>query len=144
MPALARKTQGELAEILFLHRAASQGLVVAKPWGENLPFDFVVGTKDGRFHRVQVKSTTRRHYHGYRLMCLRAAGRKRYRVGDIDFLAAYVIPEGVWYVIPVRAFAPRAAIVLVPTLPPCRRYERYREAWWLLGVRAKYPLPSTK
>lgn len=132
MPALARKTQGELAESLFLHTAASQGLVVAKPWGDSLPFDFVVGTKKGRFHRVQVKSTTKRHCRGYRVMCLRAAGRKRYHPRDIDFLAAYVVPEKVWYVIPVRAFAPRSAIVLFPTLPPLRRYEQYREAWHLL------------
>lgn len=139
MPALARKTQGELAEILFLHEAASRGLVVARPWGDNLPFDFVVGTRLGRFHRVQVKSTTKRHYRGYRVMCLRAAGRKRYHPSDIDFLAAYVVPERTWYVVPVRAFAPRTAIVVFPTLPPRRRYERYREAWQLLeGV------PSTR
>ncbi len=134
MPASAHKLQGELAEILFLHKAASQGLVVARPWGDSLPFDFLVGTRGGPFHRVQVKSTGVRHYHGYRVMCLRSAGRKRYRVGEIDFLAAYVIPEEAWYVIPVRAFVPRTAIVLFPSLPTRRRYERYREAWHLLGA----------
>ncbi len=133
MPAACAKQQGELAEILFLHKAASLGLVVAKPWGDSLPFDFLVGRRNGRFWRVQVKSTTVPHYHGYRVMCLRAAGRKRYHRGDIDFLAAYIVPEQVWYVVPVRAFAPRTAIVLYPKLPPRRRYEKYREAWGLLG-----------
>ena len=95
MPASAHKNQGELAEILFLHKAASQGLVVAKPWGDNLPFDFVVGMRKGRFVRVQVKSTARRYQRGYRVKCTRTGDQKRYRVGEIDFLAAYVIPEKV-------------------------------------------------
>ena len=134
MPACSAKKQGELAEILFVAKATSQGLVVAKPWGDSLPYDFVVGRK-GHWHAVQVKSTTVRHNWGYRVMCLRAAGRKSYRRGDMDFLAAYVIPEQTWYVIPVRAFVPRTAIVLFPNHPPGarRRYERYREAWHLLG-----------
>lgn len=143
MPAATAKKQGELVEILFVHKATSLGLVVAKPWGESLPYDFVVGRK-GHWHTVQVKSTTVRHCQGYRVMCLRSAGRKAYRRGDMDFLAAYVIPEQAWYVIPVRAFAPRTAIVLFPNLPPRRRYERYREAWHRLGKISRQSSAASK
>ncbi|HEV8525329.1 MAG TPA: group I intron-associated PD-(D/E)XK endonuclease, partial [Terriglobales bacterium] len=69
------KAQGELAEIRFLLKAASQGLVVAKPWGDNLPFDFLVG-RGSRYFRVQVKSSAARHCRGYHLCCFRPAGRR--------------------------------------------------------------------
>lgn len=135
MPTRRRpKAQGELAELVFMCRAASEGLVVAKPWGDNLPFDFLVGNKPPYF-RVQVKCTSVRHCRGYHLSCFRPASRRTYTRRQIDFLAAYVIPRQIWYVIPVRALRRRKTIALFPTRPPTRgpaRFEKYREAWRLL------------
>jgi len=127
------KVQGELVEIRFLLQAASHGLEVAKPWGDSLPYDFVVGRR-GRFHRVQVKSTSTRHCRGYHVSCFRPAGNRPYKKSELDFLAAYVVPEETWYVIPVRAFAPRKTITVFPHQLPTRggRFERFREAWHLL------------
>jgi hypothetical protein len=134
MPRSSNKPLGELAEARFLVEAQSRGLIVARPWGDSLPFDFVVGGKR-RWFRVQVKSASRPHCRGWRLMCARSGTRKPYTPRDIDFLAAYVVPERTWYIIPVRAFAPRKAIVLFPHLPPAaRRYERFRDAWHLLDA----------
>lgn len=131
---LPPKARGELAEIRFLLEAAHRGLVVAKPWGDNLPYDFVVG--GGRhWFRVQVKSASTRHSRGYHLSCFRPAGHRAYRADELDFLAAYVVPERTWYVLPVRAFAPRKTLVLFPRRPPARggRFEQYKEAWDLLA-----------
>jgi hypothetical protein len=55
MPILNRKRRGEVAEAAFLHKAASLGFSVAKPWGESDRYDFIVET-GGSFLRVQVKS----------------------------------------------------------------------------------------
>ncbi|HVO80817.1 MAG TPA: group I intron-associated PD-(D/E)XK endonuclease [Terriglobales bacterium] len=135
MPVRRRpKAQGELAELVFMCKAASLGLVVAKPWGDNLPYDFLVGVTPP-FYRVQVKSTSVRHCRGYHLSCFRPASRQTYTARQIDFIAAYVIPERVWYVLPVRALRHRKTIVLFPRRPPSRgrgRFEKYREAWRLL------------
>lgn len=49
----------------------------------------------------------------------------------IDFLAAYIIPEGLWYILPVQAFSPHVSAWFFPR--GLGRYERYREAWRLLG-----------
>ena len=127
------KVRGELAEARFLLKAASAGLVVAKPWGDSQPFDFLVGWRR-RFHRVQVKSTTWRRYSGYQVHCFRGCRMQPYRTRDLDFLAAYIVPEDTWYVIPVRAFTPRRKFTVFPRQRPTRggRYERYREAWHLL------------
>lgn len=126
------KVQGELVEIRFLLEAASHGLEVARPWGDSLPYDFVVGHR-GRFHRVQVKSSRRRVYRGYQVITVHSKA-KPYTAEEADFLAAYVIPEQTWYVIPVKEIAGKQAIVVFPSQRPTRggRFERYREAWHLL------------
>ncbi len=131
---LPPKARGELAEIRFLLEAAARGLVVAKPWGDNLPFDFVVG-RGRRWFRVQVKSASTRHCRGYHVSCFRPAGHRAYRADEMDFLAACVVPERTWYVIPVRALASRKTIVLFPSRRPTRggRFERFKEAWHLLA-----------
>ncbi|HYX69217.1 MAG TPA: group I intron-associated PD-(D/E)XK endonuclease [Terriglobales bacterium] len=128
------KARGELAEIRFLLEAAARGLVVAKPWGDNLPYDFVVGG-GRRWLRVQVKSTLHRVYRGYQMATMHRRKVRGYTVRDIDFLAAYVIPAQTWYLIPVKAFTGKLAIVLFPSRRPTRggRFERYKEAWDLLS-----------
>jgi len=131
---LPPKARGELVEIRFLLQAAARGLVVAKPWGDNLPFDFVVG-RGRRWLRVQVKSTMHRVYRGYQLITMHRSKGRGYTARDTDFLAAYVIPDDAWYLIPVEAWTGKLAIVLFPRLRPTRggRFEQYREAWDLLA-----------
>ncbi len=57
-----------------------------------------------------------------------------YKKGDFDFLAAYVIPEDVWYIIPVKLVVKgkMGMIILSPSVAG-HKYEPYMEAWHLLG-----------
>ena len=57
-----------------------------------------------------------------------------YSAEDIDFLVAHVPPEEAWYVIPVEAFAPHLHLWLYPRGEHAGQYEKYREAWELLGA----------
>jgi hypothetical protein len=50
------KAKGDLAELAFLHKAASLGFGVAKPYGDNEHYDFILDSGE-RFWRVQVRST---------------------------------------------------------------------------------------
>lgn len=130
MPRLSPKSKGELAELRFLCAAVARRLVVAKPWGDNLPFDFLVGSRS-RFYRVQVKSTSVRHCRGYHLSCFRPGTRRGYRRAEIDFVAAYVVPADAWYIIPCRALRRRKTLTLFPHR--CvGRWERFLDAWSLL------------
>ena len=131
MPRLSPKSKGELAELRFLCAAASRRLIVAKPWGDSLPFDFLVGTAD-RFFRVQVKSTSAPHCRGYHLCCFRPGTRAGYSGREIDFLAAYVVPADTWYIIPHRALGGRKTITLFPDRAESS-WEHFREAWYLLA-----------
>jgi PD-(D/E)XK endonuclease len=126
------KLRGEWAESVFVERASARGLAVSKPWGDSKSFDFVVGSP-GRFVSVQVKSTTVEMGGGY--MCTVKKNNQRYARGAFDFLAAYVIPEDVWYIVPAGKFAGRVTLILSSNSAEAK-YEKYREAWDLLREAA--------
>jgi hypothetical protein len=122
------KLRGEWAELRFMARAAEHGLQVTKPWGETARYDFAV-EYEARFVRVQVKSTMFKDNDGY--SCTVRGCRGPY-VGDpFDFVAAYLIPEDIWYIIPAEKFQGQGSIGLYPRLKKSK-YGRYKEAWHLL------------
>jgi hypothetical protein len=127
------KRRGEWAELQFMARAAEHGLLVSKPWGDSARYDFAVES-NGRFLRIQVKSTIARFQGGY--MCgLQLSGhREPYTAKQVDFFAAYVIPEDVWYILPVEVAARVSRITLAPGRKE-QKWERYKEAWHLLRDR---------
>jgi len=127
------KRRGEWAESVFMARAAENGLQVSKPLGESGSFDCVVG-RPGKFVAVQVKCTMARLQSGKGYVCSVKSNNKRYRAGALDFLAAYVIPEDAWYIIPAKAIGRQRSICLCS---PQAKYEAYREAWHLLREAAE-------
>lgn len=131
------KRRGEVAEAAFVAKAARMGFAVAKPWGDSDRYDFIVDTGD-RLRRVQVKSAFRPgedggysfHAHGHTM--------RAYGADEIDALVAYVVPENAWYVFPVRLIQKLRSMKLFPGSRRKRsRFERFREAWWVL--RGKRP-----
>ena len=128
------KKRGEWAELCFAMRAIERGLRLSRPWGESTGYDFAV-EQAGRFVRVQVKSTIFREGGGY--SCSMKDSRGPYRRNKFDFVAAYVIPEDVWYIIPAKKVWRKWSIHLQPGLARAK-YSSYEEAWWLLyGDEAK-------
>jgi PD-(D/E)XK endonuclease len=109
-------------------RAGEHGLAVSKPWGDSRSYDFVVGSP-GRFVGVQVKSTVVESGGGY--TCAVKKNNKAYSRGEFDFLAAYVIPEDVWYIIPASTIEGKESVGLCSKSNHAK-YEEYREAWQLL------------
>ncbi len=127
------KLQGEAAESVFLQRAVTLGFTVSKPWGDSAPYDFIV-EGGHRLLRVQVKSVTHARRGAYRFTaCRGSSGKVPYSPREVDILAAYVFAEDAWYLIPIRAVGRRKMITLCPHRPSRRRFEKYREAWHLLG-----------
>ena len=125
--------QGELGEVAFLHKAMSLGFVVAKPYGNIRRYDFIVegGTS---LWRVQVKACgsvmnglyqmcTRRRVHGVALA---------YAKSDFNFLAAYIIPEDAWFILPAYEVVGHRSLLFRPTGFQGRDpYMLYRDAWHL-------------
>lgn len=142
------KRTGELGEAAFLHRAARLGYKILRPWGDSERYDFVIDAGAG-FRRVQVKCTESLNASGYQIQSTYCDGRRKGKltIRDIDFLAAYIIPLDLWYIVPVRAFPASASLRFYPK-PACRarlskrkrskcklslraRLEPFREAWHL-------------
>ncbi|HUE53233.1 MAG TPA: group I intron-associated PD-(D/E)XK endonuclease [Terriglobales bacterium] len=130
------KERGEWVELRFMDHAMGLGLRVSKPWGDSSPYD--VGVEVGsRFLRVQVKSTTHRVGHGYLCRLKPNPATDPYTEEQLDFFAAYVIPEDVWYLIPTGVVLQRRGDLMLCPVQPRKydryKYECYREAWGLLS-----------
>ena len=133
---LTNRQRGNFAELAFMRKAASLGLSVAKPWGEGERYDIIVRVENVCW-RVQVKSVlakspSKPHY---RIKTSRGGGvRSRiifYSSTEIDFLAAYIIPEDTWYIFPATVIEPRRVMCLTPGSKRSK-FEEYREAWKLM------------
>jgi hypothetical protein len=125
---------GEIAEAEFIAKAVGLGFVVAKPWGDSEPYDFIVNPKKSFiFWRVQVKSA---HVAGRDKTYSFGAhdgARQPYSAEDIDALVAYARPVAAWYVLPVRVVEGLKALKLSPGSRNMRsKYEKWRERWEIL------------
>ena len=129
------KRRGELAELAFAHKASAMGFKVSKPYGDSERYDFVVDSGT-RLWRVQVKCTTSRLCGMYRINSHRrtAEGVVPYDPRDVDFLACYVLPEDVWFVIPIEAACQSTSVLLCPKKwrKDNGKFEGYREGWGLM------------
>src|SRR6202030_2512151 len=88
-----------------------------------------------RLIRVQVKATTQLVEGLYRANAHRRINGSAvaYTLDEIDFFAAYVIPEDSWFIFPLPHILGQTSL----SLSPKRRRKRhindpYREAWHLL------------
>jgi hypothetical protein len=142
------KKRGEWVELHFMARAASHGFTISKPWGDCARFDFIVSWRKV-LHRIQVKSTLKRSTSrpGYVCHTASRSGHPRqgsgrgYSAKEIDFFAFYVIPEDIWYIVPVTEVRRvRWAVYLNPQNRKSR-YFRFKENWGLLkfGGRRRRP-----
>jgi len=144
----SNKAKGNLAELAFLHKASSLGFGVAKPYGDDEHYDFVLDSGE-RFWRVQVKSTSyaEADRSGYVVNAWHnCKGRNvtGYKTEEIDFLAAYLVPVNTWYIVPVNQLASLRSLRLYPA--GCKWggcFEAFREAWHLMAPGADLPQPRT-
>src|SRR3954468_3204170 len=134
----APKLAGERAEAAFMLAALHRGFVVSRPFGESASYDVVIDTRPlrpervgGRLLRIQVRSVSGGA--PFKVTTFHGHAKRPIECADADFLAVLIVPLGVWYLIPVRKFAPRMGIWLYPHVRRSRgRFEKYRERWRLL------------
>ncbi len=133
-----QKSRGEWVELLFMTNVARFGLKVAKIHGDSSPVDAFVYARS-TFHGVQVKSTLYecRSRPGF-YVCHRIWGTPRniwrYSREHIDFIAAYVVPEDIWFIIPVTELTATAIHLPGRESLAASRWGRFFEAWHLLGA----------
>jgi hypothetical protein len=136
------KERGEWVEVLFMACALRKLFRVSKPWGDSGAYDVGIELR-GRLLRVQVKSTSCRLSNGYQCSCRPNQKSRPYTRRMVDFFAAYIVPEDVWYIIPASVvFKTKSSdLMLCPVQKRVRRdgykYESYRDAWKLLRKSKK-------
>ena len=140
---LKTKEKGELAELAFLHKAASLGFGVARPHGDSERYDFILDSGE-RFLRVQVKSIFGMVEGMYRLRCTHG-DKIPYTSKEIDFLVAYIAAEGIWYVIRVDCAPASSVLAFYPSGRERGRgrFEAFHEAWHLMAPGADLPQQLT-
>jgi len=119
------KRTGERSEAAFLYQASQRRFAISKPWGDSERYDFILDSGK-RLWRVQVKSS--RHFDGSRYI-VKLKGAAAYTAEEIDFIVAYIVPENLWYVIPISVAARRGQMYVSPGGTRHFRHEKYREAW---------------
>ncbi|MGA9979382.1 MAG: group I intron-associated PD-(D/E)XK endonuclease [Candidatus Sulfotelmatobacter sp.] len=123
------KRRGEAAEAEFIARAQVLGFSALKPWGECNRYDVVIDHGSG-FWRIQVKLSSYSCQSRYHLvLSIRGV---TYTAAEIDFVAGYIAPLNLWYIIPIELVASQSAVSIFPHTRRGSKYERYREAWCLL------------
>jgi hypothetical protein len=133
---LTPKRIGEVSEVALALKARTMGFMVAKPWGDSELYDFILGWED-RLWRVQLKCTQVIRSRGYEVQPIHGVygkGKMAYSAGEIDALVVHIPPCNVWYVLPVEDFVGSKSLRFYPDIE-CKaaRWEKYREAWGLLG-----------
>ena len=122
------KQRGEWAELCFMARAAERELSDSRPHGDSASYD--VGVEhNGRFLRVQVKSTTFRRKGSYTCNLI-GPKRTRYAQGRLDFFAVYLVPIDLWYIIPFEVVERNFSLNLTPR--GGHKFSQYMEAWNLM------------
>jgi PD-(D/E)XK endonuclease len=93
------KRMGEAIEAAFLAKVCQLRIPVCKPWGDSERYDFVVDWGKG-FWRVQVKGGSSHDGSSYRVRA--GCSGKVFTKEDMDFVVVHIVPEDVWYVVPIE------------------------------------------
>ncbi len=128
------KERGEWAQLCFMARAAEEGLTISCPYGDSTSYDVGVEYR-GRYLRIQVKSTLKpRRGPAFRIGLIGPNG-KPYTHRQIDFIAAYLISEDCWYIVPIASLrVGNTTLRNIQITPNSKRgkWHHYCEAWHLL------------
>jgi hypothetical protein len=131
------KQRGELAEMMFMVKAAQKGFATAKPYGDSRRYDFVVDT-GRKLWKTQVKSSSALQYGSYQVNLQRNANGEVvcYEPWEVDFVVAYVFPCEAWFVIPVESiYGRKTAKLCLHGDPRSGTLGKYWEAWGLMNWR---------
>jgi hypothetical protein len=156
---LSTKRRGEISELAFALAAARYGFGISKPFGDSERYDVILDPSHlpsvipteqpkraksrplpfdsprPRLVRVQVKSSTQLIDGCYRINAARHVyGRVvPYKLSEIDFIVAYIIPEDSWFILPLPHVLGLTNLAFRPKdSRAAGTYDDYREAWHLL------------
>ena len=107
--------------------------------GDNLPYDLLVDNGE-QIHRIQVKTTQTTDPGGngrdrsrYSFTLKHRANSETYQLGAIDYFGFVVLPLCIIYIVPFDKVGGRSKASVYPSnSTSIGRFERYKQAWFLL------------
>lgn len=124
------KDIGDYGEICFLKEAVSRGYTIGRPYGDNAPYDFFLDTGE-RILRIQVKtsSTPINNCGSYKVQTSKGSNAKRaYTKEDADYIVAILLPQEIYYFLPVERMRGRKSVILSP-ITGMSENEAFKERW---------------
>ena len=134
---LPAKTIGTAGEQFFAYRALEEGLHVAQPLGDNLPYDLLVDSGQ-EILRLQIKTTTTTtEVEGkpgkFGFVLQHGGNGSSYQDGTVDFFGLVVLPLRTIYIVPKSSMNGKVKAYVYPgNTELAGLLERYRENWGLL------------
>ena len=129
-----KKTKGSIAELAVASRLTNDGWHVLIPYGENTRYD-LVGERDGRFVRIQVKYVTPKD--GKLIVNCRSSNNWSvlpYSAIEVDVIAAYNPVDQQVYYVPASKFRSNVTnLRLVATKNGQHAYVRYAKDFLVLA-----------
>jgi hypothetical protein len=123
--------QGLAAEHTFISKMLVKGYDVLSPASPGAPYDLVLH-RDGRFIKVQVKSTGYKESNRYKVNIAKGCKVKtRYNSSEVDVFAIYLEPEDLWYLIPFDSTG--GVIKVALSAEGEGKYGRFLENWGVLS-----------
>lgn len=125
--------QGHLCEQIFSVECVKRNIPIYKPIADLYGCDFIVGSK--RLIRIQVKSTRQKdpRYKGkdksYKI-CVRHGAKSKAYKNQFDFMAVYLMPESIFYMIPIYMLN-KTTIRINPNSNKCK-FRDFKERWDLI------------
>lgn len=125
------KLIGDIAEIALMLRAKRAGFNVLTPYAA-LKYDVVL-EKNGKFFRMQCKSTATPQYYKdgsvyYKIICSHGSdGKKLYDKSQIDYFAFFIVNLDMFYIVPHKEINTKT-IKLKPDDDNCK-WSKYKESF---------------
>ena len=127
--------KGTQAEFQFAVECAKRNWVVSSPFNDVAPYDFIIDTGE-TLKKVQIKGTFqeyRKRKGSYMVGASRSTRsglRINYDEKEVDLMALYVEPKGVWYIIPTGELG-STTVSVWPDKSTCN-FRKYMNAWDLM------------
>lgn len=98
--------QGKFAEHIFASKCIENKIELLSPVVDVHGYDFVI-KKNGAWLRIQVKSTSKADTRypnkpSYKVQVRKGNKKTAYSSDDFDYCAVYIIPEKIFYIIPIE------------------------------------------
>ena len=144
-----RSMRGHVTQLLFKAEVAARGFVPCTPeW--NIPMDSIVVRYGewNRILRVEVKQSMQESPKGSGRYVIELRGSQGIggtegsKKGDarlhaygksVDIIAAYIVKEKCWYLLPQTAVKGQMSFSVNPSNPKSNEYEQYRDNWSILN-----------